>query len=442
MVSELISRMVIAQELLPDDYALKAEYFAAFPDEWDFLKTYHKRFRTLPNVATFVGQFPDFPFQQTDRTAQWLLDEVEQDFTGTLVASLLREVSDLNEINPREAVKELGHKANNLVLHTATMRLRHEIESHSFPEDSVEWRKQLAKITTGVPTGFALLDEVTFGTQPGELEIWFARPGEGKSLMLLNSAIGAQRAGFTVSYVSPEMTNRENDYRYAALTVHVSSSGMFSGNLTDADYNEFAARMKEFDEKKDDLGELYFRDAFGHGGRFKTSDIRRIIQEDRPHIVIIDGLMLIEPVLPNRDPRIRIINIMEELKAIATDTGVPIRLAHQANRESDVKATRKHKKYALDELIPDLSHLAESGSVEQYANKVIAIKQSHGRTYLALRKNRNGRCPRFISFFHDIDHGIIADVTLEQPSNDPSERDESIISPASVDMSHLPRLPF
>ncbi len=442
-VAELISRVVSAHDLAPNDYGVKLEFFSEFADEWRFLLDYYKRNRSLPNVATFTAQFPDFPFQHTERNAQWLLDEVEQDFIGRHTQAQLSDVLALNDVNPREAVSRLYDTAVFLKQMAAVHRLRESLNNGTFPDDSVAWRKELAKITTGVPTGFDLLDEVTSGTQPGELEIWFGRPGEGKSLMLMRSAIAARRSGFSVCYVSPEMTYRENMIRYQSMTVHVSAAGLFSAKLTDAEYDAFIMRKKQYEDETTDYGILHHRDAVGRGARFTTNDIAHFIKLDTPGIVIIDGLMLLEPAVSDRDPRKRIINIMEELKAISTDTNVPIRLAHQANRESDVKAQRKSKKHVIDELIPDLSHLAESGAVEQYANKAIAIKQTHGRTYIALRKNRNGKAPRFISFGHDIDQGLIWDVRLEQASLDPSERDESIIPQnENVDTSKFPRMPF
>ena len=178
-VSELISRVVSAHELSPDDFGVKAELFADFADEWRFLSDYQKRFRKLPNVATFMLQFPEFPFINSDHNAEWLLEEVEQECAGHVFDAEMTDILDLRAVNPRDAAAKMYDLSVRIKQMTAVQQMRHSLKSGVYPADSITWRNELAKITTGIPTGFDLLDEVTFGTQPGEIEIWFGRPGEG-----------------------------------------------------------------------------------------------------------------------------------------------------------------------------------------------------------------------------------------------------------------------
>ena len=439
-IIEFISRIITTGEMMPDDPRLKPEYFESFSQEWSYLLKYYSENRSLPNVVSFQKDFPEFEFAQPQENAQWLLGEIEHDHVGRMLDVCFSSAGAMREVNATEAaqwaMRELSSKIVPLV---TPVRIGHKL-GNGYCGGFESWRAEMAKITTGVPTGFALLDEVTFGTQPGEIEIWFGRTGEGKSLMLMHGAIAARHAGVKVSYVSPEMTVRENDIRYDAMTTHVSASGLFSGTLSEAAYNEFIFRKLEYDEMTRDLPQIRIRDSHNHAGRFTTADIAQIIKEDQPGLVIIDGLMLIEPVKQDRnmDIRKRIVTTMEELKTIATNTSVPIRLAHQASRESDVKSKRKKKTYSIDDVIPEMSHLAESSSVEQFANKIIAIKQWDIYTFLALRKNRNGKFPRFIRFVHDIDQGQMRDMQLIQIKE--AKIDESIIDQPKA--STFPDDPF
>jgi len=57
----------------------------------------------------------------------------------------------------------------------------------------------------GITLGFAGLDEMTAGAQPGEVVTWVARPNIGKSWSIIKSAVAAHRAGANVLLVSMEM---------------------------------------------------------------------------------------------------------------------------------------------------------------------------------------------------------------------------------------------
>lgn len=63
--------------------------------------------------------------------------------------------------------------------------------------------------TTGVPTGFKIMDAYTSGWQPGDLIILAARPGMGKSALAFDLAKNAAERGFPVGIVSYEMPNEQ-----------------------------------------------------------------------------------------------------------------------------------------------------------------------------------------------------------------------------------------
>lgn len=410
-VHELLSRLVIAHELTPDSPRLRPEFFDVYESEWEFLTDYHKQFRTLPNVPTFCAQFPDFPFVQTERTAQWLVDEIEQTYIERQLRSKLIELGDRIDANPREAAKSLFDLAQDFMPYLGVgvgkrIELREDFANRVTDFRAIKDRPGMA----GVTLGFGLLDDVTSGTRRGEIEVWFARPGEGKSFCLLHSAIAATAAGHDVTFVSPEMDRLETGIRYDALTLNVSSFAIANGKVSEMAFEEYARLGYDLDA--DHWGKLYFREAHDHG-RFTTADLAQIILIDNPALLVIDGLLLIEPMKNDRDPRKRIINLMEEIKSLVVQTGVPIRLAHQANRQSEITTSRRAKNVTLDEMLPDLHNLAESGAVEQFVNRAIAIKRWQNREYLALRKNRNGPPTRMISALCDIDRGVISDVRIE-----------------------------
>ncbi len=414
--AELLSRLVIAQEISPRD--LRDEYFNSFDDEWDFLKTYHQQNGQYPNRETFVEQFPGFDFSDTGVTAHWLRDEVEQDLIEAKIALHLETIKAQCETNPREAILSLSDATRDMLAYMGgAISSSGDLRDAQPIIDEIERRRKASGIT-GVTLGFHLLDDVCKGTQPGEIEVYFARPGIGKSFVLLWGALAASRAGVKVAFISPEMDRFEVGTRYASYVTHVSSMELFSGDM---DSEEIAA-FRERALKHASEGEpILFYEPSTIGRQFTTADVMQIIRHEQPGVVCIDGLMLIEPVRQDKDIRKRIINVMAELKDISVETGIPIRLAHQANRSSE--QTRRRDPVVVEDIIPSLHHMAESGSVEQYANRAIGLARVGGQLLMGVRKNRNGPSGRFISVRHDIDHGRFEE---DVPINGDQEVDQVV----------------
>jgi archaellum biogenesis ATPase FlaH len=412
VIAELISRIVSHQELMPNAARLRVEFFEVFNVEWEFLVDYHKQFRTLPNVPTFRGQFPDFPFVDTDRNAQWLLDEVEQSHIDGLNRKLHDEFIERNKVNPRLAAAWMALEVVKLESFSSTnVDTLEQFVRGDLDWAFNRWRHVEGESTSGIPSGFHLLDAETSGTQRGELEMWFARPGEGKSLYLLYGAIAACRAGYRTSYVSPEMSMLEMRARFDAFMLNVSAKKLLARSMSVVEFDSVLSFAQTVYSSLDSWGDLLVREAQGHAGRFTVADCARIIEVDKCDLLVVDGLLFVDPSNMDVDIRKRLTTLMEELKTLSVTTGVPIRLAHQANRKSDDIKTKR--KGLLTDYLPDLGNFAEAGAVEQFANKAISIRQLQNRVFLALRKNRNGEAKLFLSFHHDIDRGIISDVRVE-----------------------------
>lgn len=124
-------------------------------------------------------------------------------------------------------------------------------------------------------------------------------------------------------------------------------------------------------------------------------------------LVIIDYLQILQPTPEdaNENRSVVVGNMSRRIKQMAKDAGVPVLLLAQLNRQSDVDQK------------PKLSHLRESGSIEQDADKVIflyceyasrelrdyaseydteaqqdlAMKRDQMKVKIAVEKNRQGR---------------------------------------------------
>ena len=412
----ILARMVQVGSVRKYDHILRAEYFTGFnADIYGALRSYEAQYGVCMDRATFCHQFPEFPWVEDNVQIEWYADELKQAFTLHKVGKYLHDTSEALEANPIAVTNELITNLTNLVPYISNAIIgqtevvgHRQQRSQKFKADRIH-----EESFVGITTGFPLLDKYFNGTQSGEIELYVARPGNGKSLILLYGCYKAWQQGKRVSFVSPEMSAYEMGIRFDSMSTHMSSMRMYSGNMTDDEievYDNFTESM--LDEMRHDI---IFYDSERLGRKFTTGDIRRIIETDKPEIIAIDGILLLEPNAKYKDTRNRVINIMDELKEIVVQTKVPMRLAHQANRESEQRGASKKKDRTPMDAIPQLHELAESGSTEQYANRVICMRLEGKRLYYAIRKNRRGPFDRFMSVDFDIDTGTVSDEREEIP---------------------------
>lgn len=400
----------------PNHPLLRDEFFKTCKEEWRYLKEYHAMAGSYPNRATFQTQFPDWEFMDTEHTAFWLAEEFGTQHIELQLNGLLDEAQTLNSENPREALEHLRDETKKLLPYLATSAN----DSGNLFDVQADLEEQMRRRTdvlgAGITHGFGLLDNITKGTQKGELEAYFARPGVGKTFVLLYGALEAAKQGRKVVFFSPEMDRFEVGVRFQSFLFHTSAIGLFSGRLPD---QEWQAHIEAVTTFENDTDRIMFYEPGTFGRKFTTSDIAAIVHSEKPDLVCIDGIMLIDPSKEETDIRKRIILTMAELKELAVDSGVPIRFAHQANRQ--IETGRKSR--TIEDIIPHLSHMAESGSVEQYSNRVFALArhQESNTLYIAVRKNRNGRAGDIIGVTHEVDTGRFRDEIIARGDTDLEE---------------------
>jgi replicative DNA helicase len=120
---------------------------------------------------------------------------------------------------------------------------------------------------------------------------------------------------------------------------------------------------------------------------------RRLKRRENLALVVIDYLQLIEPDNP-RDPRQeQVAKIARRLKGLARELKVPVLCLAQLNRQAEVSKDNR----------PRLSHLRESGAIEQDADVVMFVHRDEyymtneedkarvaGQADIILSKQRNG----------------------------------------------------
>ncbi|PYR57578.1 MAG: replicative DNA helicase, partial [Acidobacteria bacterium] len=101
---------------------------------------------------------------------------------------------------------------------------------------TIEKLQQHKGLVTGVPTGFADLDEMTSGLQRSDLILIAARPSMGKTSLVLNIAqhVGAQ-TDMTVGFFSLEMAKEQLFMRLLTSEARIDAHRFRTGHLSEKD---------------------------------------------------------------------------------------------------------------------------------------------------------------------------------------------------------------
>ncbi|MHB8903734.1 MAG: replicative DNA helicase [Patescibacteria group bacterium] len=259
----------------------------------------------------------------------------------------------------------------------------------------------------GLPTGFGDLDRLLAGLQKSDLIILAARPSVGKTAFAMDIARQAAiKSKEGVGIFSLEMSKEQLVDRMICAQSGVSLWKMRTGNLSDKeDDNDFAkigeamGKLAEAPIYIDDSGTLSIMEI--------RAKCRRLQMEKGLGLIIIDYLQLMEGKGKYGENRVQeIAEISRGLKSIARELNIPILALAQLSRAVEL----------THPAIPKLSHLRDSGSIEQDADVVMFIyrkaadrgynpndlpQDERYRAEIHIAKHRNGPTGKIDLFFDE-----------------------------------------
>ncbi len=213
---------------------------------------------------------------------------------------------------------------------------------------------------TGIPT-FTDLDRILSGLQKGDLIILAARPGMGKTSFAMNIAQQAGcKYGKTVAVFSLEMPNEQLVQRMLCTQAKVDQSKVRKGMLSSDEAGRLSAALGPLSEAN-----IFMDDTPGITITEMRAKARRLILEQgKLDLLVVDYLQLMQGSRRIENRQQEISEISRSLKALAKELDVPVLALSQLSRL--VERTNEP---------PNLSHLRESGALEQDADVVLFIHQ-------------------------------------------------------------------
>lgn len=255
--------------------------------------------------------------------------------------------------------------------------------------DRIDARMRGEHTMGGVDSGFADLDEQMGGLHNSELIILAARPSMGKTAFAMNVAeYVAIDLSVPTLFVSLEMSSIELADRLLCSRSRVNGHRLRNGTISNEDRRKLIEKAGEISASP-----LFVDDSPSRTVSEIAAAARRIRRrEGKLGLIVIDYLQLIEPDNP-KDPRQeQVAKIARRLKGLAREMEVPVMCLAQLNRQAE--DSKDH--------VPRLSHLRESGAIEQDADVVMFVhreeyyrrgeeqQQYAGQAEIIVAKQRNG----------------------------------------------------
>ncbi|MCH6574359.1 MAG: replicative DNA helicase [Bacteroidetes bacterium] len=287
--------------------------------------------------------------------------------------------SEINEIY--QEIKSIATKGTKEHAEEAKEQLKQAVEGGGPP---------------GITTGLSELNRVTGGWKPGDQIIIAARPGMGKTALLITIVRAQLAHGLRVAVFSLEMTGIQLMFRIAAQEERINYRQLEFGQISKEQHERINIKFDELSRNKN----LLINDKAAINPMYIKGELMNFNAD----CVFVDYLQLMTGDKSLKFSSTRegeVADISKTLKQLAKDNGIPVISLCQLNRAVETRGGDKK---------PMLSDLRESGSIEQDADQVIFLYRASyygfrdrtdasgqtvplepGESLAIIGKNRNGK---------------------------------------------------
>ena len=302
---------------------------------------------------------------------------------------LLEAESKISELTEAET------PASEMTMKDVVMGVIKDMEQWHYSRGSLQLR--------GLPTGPAgnYLDKVLMGIRESQVVVVAGRPGDGKSAWALNvvehlaenhewyEPTGkklvkdgveidetVKRRGIPVGVFTLEMDNESLGYRLVFGRAGVSEAKYNQGMSETGDPEKLVQAASQLTRLH-----IYLDDTPAQSIGQIAAKARRWVKQYGIKLFVLDYLQLAESDDPRDEARVRVNKISKKIMALKKQLKVPWIVLAQLNRNIETAERDRN---------PVLSDLAESGAIEQDADKVIILKRTPRRNLTEERDQGGG----------------------------------------------------
>jgi KaiC/GvpD/RAD55 family RecA-like ATPase len=343
-------------------------------DSAEFITTYVDEYKVMPET-TIVNASCRSNFDSISLPSEnyaWLMDEFENFSRHKALERAIIKSSDLLDSGDYGPVEKLIKDA-------IQISLSRDMGTNYFDDP----RARLSKLKDGngqISTGWPSIDKKLYGGfNRGELNIFCAGSGGGKSLFLANLGVNWALAGLNVLYLTFELSEGLVAMRLDSMTTGIGTRDIFKS------IDDVELKVKMLQKRSGHLQVKYMP-----SGK-NCNDIRAYLKEYqvktgvKPDVLLIDYLDLMMPLSVKVSPSDLFVKdkyVSEEIRNLAMETQCITVTASQLNRA------------AVEEIEFDHSHISGGLSKIMTADNVIGIFTSRamkerGRYQIQFMKTRS-----------------------------------------------------
>lgn len=354
-------------------------------DIWTFIRNYFEQNGATPPVDLVVDKFRDFHPVQGVGATKHHLEELQAEFLTDSLKNIIKDAA--GEVQGGQGIEALEHlisKTSELKKNTAVIRDIDvtDLDSALAYYENVKRQQELGLV--GIKTGLPGFDNyLPAGIMPGQLGVFLAYPGIGKSWLSLYFAVQAWKQGKSPLVISLEMS--ETEVRNRVFTIM--GEGLWSHRQLSSGNVELDM-LKSWHKKNLEGKPEFHIISNDSGGEVSPSVLRGKIDQYKPDLVIVDYLQLMSPNQKADNETVRMKNLSRELKLLAISDEIPI-IAISSATPDDVNK--------LD-TVPTLGQTAWSRQIAYDADWVMALGRGTNSDIIecVFRKNRNGFMGEFL----------------------------------------------
>ena len=374
---------------------LNKDYFSDYQTEFTYIKSHLDTYGNIPDQESFLAKFPDFDIIEVGESPKYLIKALFEDKNKRTLAFIFNDVRKALNSGDTEKALQIFNNSKDALAEGTVLEAVDIFQDTSRYDAYVERTKDYSKFY--VKTGFNELDEVIGGwDREEELATIVARTNQGKSWVLLMTAIAAAKQGLTVGIYSGEMSTKKVGYRVDTLISHISNTKIIHGNASiQVNYKRFLENLS-----KDMKGTIKVLTPDKIGGPAGVSALRAFIEKYHLDILCVDQHSLLEDDRGAKNPVDRASNISRDLKNLQTIKKIPIIAVSQQNRSSTENGVGSE-------------HVSQSDRISQDSTALIFIEQKDGVMSLYIGKARDAAVGKTLKYAIDLDKGIFTFIPTE-----------------------------
>ena len=383
-------------------------FFSDYTQEYAFIRDHMSVYGQVPDRLTFASKFADFDWIEVRENPNYLIDELYRDRNKRTLARVFNGVRDRINAGDIEGAMALFTTSSQDVLSSTHIDCVDIIRDTSRYDAYLERTQDFSKYY--VKTGFSELDELVGGwDRLEEYATIVARPGVGKSWVLLRCAMAAAEQGLRAGLYSGEMSEIKVGYRFDTLAGHISNSGIIHGNAELM--NSYKSFLDSMESRFSGCIKVITPKMIKHSAT--VMDLEAFIEKENLDILFIDQHSLMEDQRKAKDPVTRAANISKDLKNLQVLKRIPIITVSQQNRNM------------VDEnSVIDVSHIAQADRIGQDSTIVIFLEQKNHVLTMHLAKSRDNGAGVKLKYAIDLDKGVFQFVPNEDDALEGSACDE------------------